>query len=271
MPPRPIYEAENLNPAYQLRYAWTAWPSRGPVPEPLADEAWRNLQTAWDSDGLRALEPTWSRDKIQILFSTTPDVNPVFLAARAKGRLDHAYRQAGQACEFSRKVGLRSVGENTRADVEQYIASQVSRASFADSQYQRSLEKFIVCDSTVLLAEPSETRSGRYWYNLHIVLVSADRAPFAEPELGLIRDRSLEIAAKKGHRISRLAVMPDHLHIALRGNLDHSPQEIALAFQNNLAFALGQNAVWKHTYYAGTFSEYDMDAIRTAKSSQRSG
>ena len=60
------------------------------------------------------------------------------------------------------------------------------------------------------LAEPSETNSGRYWYNLHIVLVTADRAPFvAESYLALIRDRSFEIAAENGHRIATLSVMPD--------------------------------------------------------------
>jgi len=38
--------------------------------------------------------------------------------------------------------------------------------------------------------------------------------------------------------------MPDHLHIALRGNIAQSPAEIALALMNNTAFAMGQNAIW---------------------------
>ena len=60
--------------------------------------------------------------------------------------------------------------------------------------------------------------------------------------------------------------MPDHLHAALCGNIQHSPQEIALAFQNNLAYALGQIKLWADTFYVGTFSEYDMWAIRRNKS-----
>ncbi len=43
---------------------------------------------------------------------------------------------------------------------------------------------------------------------------------------------------------------------------DQSPQEIALAFLNNLAFALGQKPIWQPSYYVGTFSEYNMDAVR---------
>ena len=56
--------------------------------------------------------------------------------------------------------------------------------------------------------------------------------------------------------------MPDHLHAALRGNQAHSPNEIVDALQNNLAFALGQARIWEASFYAGTFSEYNMEAIR---------
>jgi hypothetical protein len=56
--------------------------------------------------------------------------------------------------------------------------------------------------------------------------------------------------------------MPDHVHMALRGAIAHAPEEVALAFLNNLAFALGQCAFWESGYYAGTFSECDMDVVR---------
>ena len=60
--------------------------------------------------------------------------------------------------------------------------------------------------------------------------------------------------------------MPDHLHWSLRGNIAHSPTEIALGFQNNLAYALGQVRFLADTFYAGTFGEYDMRAIQRHKS-----
>ena len=56
--------------------------------------------------------------------------------------------------------------------------------------------------------------------------------------------------------------MPDHLHVALRGNIEHSAQEIALAFMNNLAYLLGSTPIWECGYYAGTFGEYDMRGVR---------
>lgn len=56
--------------------------------------------------------------------------------------------------------------------------------------------------------------------------------------------------------------MPDHLHVALRGRIENSPEEIGLSFLNNLAYALGRNRIWKDEYYVGTFSEYDVDTLR---------
>jgi len=56
--------------------------------------------------------------------------------------------------------------------------------------------------------------------------------------------------------------MPDHLHALVRGNPEHSPAEIVLAFQNNTAWKLGQVRFWQDTYYAGTTGEYTMRAVR---------
>ena len=59
--------------------------------------------------------------------------------------------------------------------------------------------------------------------------------------------------------IAALSVMPDHRHAALRGALAASPQEIALTFQNNIAYALGQNAIWQ----PNTTSERERSAKST--------
>jgi hypothetical protein len=121
----------------------------------------QEVTAAWETDGLRVLEPTWSSDKIQILFSTEPSVSPVFLATRAKGRLDYAYRRAGRPCEFRRKLAVRSVGDNVRVAVEQYIANQVSHSEHVDPRYRRSLEELTVSDPSVDLSAPTKTNSGQ--------------------------------------------------------------------------------------------------------------
>ncbi len=57
-------------------------------------------------------------------------------------------------------------------------------------------------------------------------------------------------------------VLPDHLHLAVRGAAAQSPEEIALSFLNNLAHVLDQRPWFAAGYYAGTFGEYSMAAVR---------
>jgi REP element-mobilizing transposase RayT len=263
MSPVPLYRAEQQKPAYHLRYAWTAWPSGDRFVGLPGADILSEVAPAWESDGLRVLETAWSEQSIQIAFSAKPGVAPVFLASRAKGRLQHALRAAGCPQDFSRKLAVRSIGDNRSDQVEEYIASQVDREAFADAAFAVKLRQFTVVDKSVDLSLPSESTRGRYWYNLHLVLVIDQRCRITDFEvLGLIRDTSFCVAQKKGYRIAALSLMPDHLHVALRGNIDHSPSEIALAFQNNTAYALGQKPIWAENFYVGTFSEYDMNAIR---------
>lgn len=222
----------------------------------------------WEEDGLRLLERYWSDERVQLTFSAKPEVSPVFLSGRVKGRLDHGLRRMATGFSgFSRKVSVTSVGHNCRPQVEAYIASQVDAARFADPSFQALMREFTFVDECVDLSLPTESAHGRYWYNLHLVLVTAERYRVADrARLATLRDWSLKIAAKKGYRISRLSVMPDHMHVALRGNIEQSPQAIALAFQNNLAYALGQVRIWTTTFYVGTFGEYDMWAVRGKES-----
>jgi len=264
MTPQPIYQAHNLRPAFSLRYTWTGWPSSGttfPATPPAA--LYDGLAPLWEGDGLRVLEPTWTERDVKITFSTKPNVSPVFLASRAKGRLQHALRTHGVTCKFSRKVSVRSIGENVDSEVERYIREQVDRSDYVAPQFRQFLEDLMVIDGSVDLSTPTESGSGRYWYNLHLVLVTQQRHHLrGEDALLKVREQCRGIVRKKGYLLSTLALLPEHLHVALRADIEQSPEDVALAFQNNLAYALGQNAVWKYTYYTGTFGEYDMDAIR---------
>jgi len=164
---------------------------------------------------------------------------------------------------FSRKVAFRGVGDNHTSDVENYIAQQVDKEQFVDPRFAAMLKRFTVTDETIALDQPSESNSGRYWYNLHVVLVVADRARLRhEADFAKLDRAIVGTAAKHHYQLAARAWLPDHLHVALRGNIAESPAEIALAFMNNTAFAMGQNAIWQHGFYTGTFSEYDVRALR---------
>jgi REP element-mobilizing transposase RayT len=260
----PLYASSDLHPAYQLRYGWSAWASGMLFPQPPAANLFEELKAQWETDGLRVLESKWTGKLIQITFSTKPDVSPILLASRAKGRLEYFWRtRAKTPVKFSRKVAVRSIGDNTREEVERYIARQVSKARFADPRFARLMSKFTVVDPSVDLSQPTETNSGRYWYNLHVVLVVEERFwIFDEALLGAIGDCCCRVAAERGYRISVRSVMPDHVHLAVRGNVSESPEDMALALLNNLAVAMGQSRWWSGNYYAGTFSEYNLNAVR---------
>ena len=196
------------------------------------------------------------------MLSASPIISPVMLAQRVKGRLDHAIRQAKLTLSFSLKLAVRSVGENRRVDVERYIQEQVRRERFADPNFERKLKSFSIVNADVDLAEPTASARGRYWYNLHLVLVTEFRHRMTDfDQLALLRDTCNRIAVKKGFAISTLSLMPDHLHIALRGNIEQSPAEIGRCFQNNLAYVV-EDRLWMDGFYVGTFGEYNMDAVR---------
>ena len=138
-----------------------------------------------------------------------------------------------------------------------------------DPVFAEKMEELILVDPSVDLSAPTSSGRGMYWYNLHLVLGVRERWRIADLDrLKKIRDGASRIAAKKGYGISTLSVMLDHLHVALRGDHRQSPLEIALAFQNNLAYLLGQ-ALWAESFYTGTFSEYSMRAVRRARTAVR--
>jgi REP element-mobilizing transposase RayT len=263
MLPEPLYRAADLRPAYQLRYGWTGWPSHPPFPTDLLARVLPDLAPEWETDGLRVLEASPTAEQVQLTLSATPQVAPVTLAGRVKGRLQHHCRRQGTPIDFSRKLAVRSVGDATRAQVETYIRNQVPKEALADERFRRMLASCTVVRPEVDLSRPTETNSGRYWYNLHLVLVVSERYRIGEAAtLTQIRDTVLRVCAKKGYAASTVAVLPDHLHLALRGAVEQAPEAIALAFLNNLAYTLGQRPWWQAGYYAGTFGEYGMAAVR---------
>ena len=71
------------------------------------------------------------------------------------------------------------------------------------------------------------------------------------------------VARKHGYQLSAVSVMPDHIHMAVKGVPAKSPEKIVLEFQNNTVWKLGQTMIWKPNYYAGTVGEYTMQAVRS--------
>jgi hypothetical protein len=56
--------------------------------------------------------------------------------------------------------------------------------------------------------------------------------------------------------------LSDHVHLTLGCAIGESPEAVGLTYLNNLACAHGMQALFRHSYYVGTFGEYDLEAIR---------
>ncbi|MFH0909026.1 MAG: transposase [bacterium] len=255
-----LYTATNLRPVSRLHYAWTGWPTEGTTLPPLSNlDA---LATAWQTDGFRLLAHDANASRVMLTFESDANVSPSVLAQRVKGRLNNTLRLAGTPASFSRKVSVRTLGENISDIVEDYLRDQLKHIDLVDDRYRQLLAEAALEDPTVSLADPAETDSGRYWNNLHVVLVTADRYRVGRPDVVHgIRDRALAAAREIGLAIRAIAVMPDHLHVALRSSPALSPLEVGIALQNATAKAMGCR-LWQYGFYVGTFSEYGLDVVR---------
>ncbi len=244
-------------------YNWTGWiDDNSSFPENISENL-SSISPYWKKDGIRLLEHRIRNNAIFATISTKPFLSPVLICSRLKGRIQHSARENDHPIRFSRKLSLRSIGESKSAEVAGYIAKQAAREDLADERYREILQKYTEVDKSIDLATPQHTKSGMYWYNLHLVLVVSGRYHIQNEEnLEKLKTCSFRIAAKKGYEIKALSVMPDHLHVALRGNIGQSPEEIALSFQNNLAYIMGMLYFWEFNYYVGTFGEYDMGVVR---------
>ena len=257
--PDPIYTSDNCNePAYQLNWSYSLFWHEAPK-----DAAWLEpLQAATEKDGIRILQHEFA-DKLvsQFLVSTRPDIAPQLIAQRLKGRLQNLLKETAPSA-FQRNYSIRSIGSANRATIAEYLQGQLDHHPSADERVTERLQELQIHNADVDLSQPSQTSHAIYWYNLHLVLVNDGRyrEVHAEP-LQALHDMIEKASAAKTHGLSRAAILPDHIHLALRCRIDESPESVAVSYLNNLAFALGMKQVFRFGYYVGTFGEYDLGAI----------
>jgi REP element-mobilizing transposase RayT len=258
--PDPLYTVHNVTPAFQLRWSLALFTTKQ-IP-PL--DSWRDpLKAVVEKDAVRILEAKFQPPNVWLfLLSTTPPVSPPAIVKSVKGRLQHLIRSTSPEA-FRRNFSLTSLGDASRDVIEEYVAKQLGHHRMADERVQERLAQFQLVFPDVDLSKPLFSSHGRYMFNLHLVLVNSERwREIRESELATTRDMFVNAATSKRHRLSRLSIQPDHLHATLGCNVNASPQEVALAYMNNLSYAHGMRPVFQNSYYVGTFGEYDIGAVR---------
>ena len=254
----PIYAGDNCNFAYQLRWAVSIFWQR-----PVADSLWFSaFEESLKKDEIRILSWRWlGDDGMQFAVSTLPTASPVFIIQRIKGRVQYAVKEHAPKA-LRAHYAVRSYGTQEREIIEAYIAKQPSKHPMAAPRSQQIFEELVFVDSNVDLSIAQKTEHGDIWYNLHLVLVHVDRWRDVDAER-LMRTQSiiLRCVKQKEWRLSRCAILADHLHLALGCQLTEAPQQVVLALMNNIAWVYGMKAILCHSAFLGTFSEYDQRAV----------
>jgi REP element-mobilizing transposase RayT len=255
----PIYTPHNLEPAYQLNWGLTLFWRQAAIP----DDKWLGaLQKATEADGVRVLKHhVTPSGNSQFFVSTKPCVPPKELLRSVKGRLQHELQQQVPKA-FQRNNCLRSIGAVTREVIDAYVANQLGHHRMADPEVQQRLARFQRFYPDIDLKQQVFSSHGKYWYNLHIVMVNAERwMEIRESSLKKLLDMVERAARKHQHRLSRAALLPDHVHLTLGCEIDQSPEEVAIGYLNNCAYVYGMKPVYRFSYYVGTFGEYDRGAV----------
>ncbi len=258
--PEPLYTSANCKPAFELRWSLALFSTC----DLLSSEAWLpDLRKVVEVDGVRILEFQDShRPVLHFLLSTQPTIAPPQIVKSVKGRLQHLIRSSSPGA-FRRNFPLSSVGEVRQEVIENYVASQLGHHRMVDDRVQKRLAAFQLGFPEVDLSGPIFSSHGRYLFNLHLVLVHDGRwCEVREDRLMKTRDMILGVAKKKQHRLSRAAILADHVHLTIGCTIEETPEAVVLTYMNNLAYAHGMEPLFCHSYYVGTFGTYDLNAIR---------
>jgi hypothetical protein len=258
--PNPIYTPDNVRVAYELRWSVAIfW--KQPAPSPTS---WlQPLQNATEPDGVRVLEHRFTKDSVsQFLVSSKPHVAPAQSLRSVKGRLQYLVRGILPKA-FRRNYSIKSLGSANQKAVEAYVAGQVQHHPMADPRVEAILEPLQFADSKLDLSLPRRSSHGEFIYNLHFVAVHQDRfVEVHQDALRRTRDRLLAVALKKGHLLSRIGLLADHVHWTAGCGIDEAPLAVGLGYLNNIAHAHGMVPLFQFSFYAGTFGPYDMNAVR---------
>ncbi len=157
---------------------------------------------------------------------------------------------------------IRSFGTQEREVIEAYIAKQPQHHPMAAEHSQQVLNELMYVDPLMDLTIKQTTNHGDYWYNLHLVLVNEGRWRNVDRDkLAEVRNMTVMWASTKKLRLSRCALLADHMHLAVGCHMELAPEEIVLSLMNNVAWVYGMRPVLSFSAFVGTFGEYDQRAI----------
>lgn len=256
----PLYTPENCEAAYQLNWSLSLF---GTIDFPSEDDWLDKLRKATEPDGVRILECQSSGANVmQFLVSTRPPLSPSEIVRSVKGRWQYILRDQFPSA-FRRNYRIDSVGAANADVLYQYVAGQNEKHPMADPRVQERLIALQFHDPAIELPAVQTGNYGQFVNALQVVIETEGGWNEIRPDvLTGSRDMIIRAASKKQWRLSRIGLLSNHIHILLGADVTESPESIALSLMNNLASVQEMKAVFRFSYYAGTFGGYDRAAVR---------
>ena len=254
----PIYTPSNCEFAFQLRWGLTIfWHTA------VDENIWfEPLVSRLEPEGIRILSWRWMRTKVsQFGVSTLPHVSP----ERVVNLVQHNLQLATQdisANSLRPNFCIRSYGTQERKIVEAYVAKQPSHHPVASPSTQEFFESIVVENNNVDLSRAKRVRFGVYWFNLHIALVHLERWRCGKRDFVIAtRDIVTKSCQKKSWQLSRLSLVPDHLHMSIGCSFQETPSDVVLSLMNNIAWVHDMKPLLCYSAFMGTFGEYDQRSV----------
>ena len=244
----------------KIYFSWTARWKQNQLPIPLSKFTRTELRSKWEAEGIELLSLKFSEDRAFVVIASYPDLSPEFLAQRCKGRLDHALRRyLPEFGGFDRTFYLRTLGQNTREIVQNYIHDQVDASNLVDPLFRKRLKELRFCSRAY---SPSlNAHAAVYDLFYHVILVTGGRYRMGCKEAEDVFSALLDGARVAKNEMFEISVMPDHVHMLLGGSSERSPESIVAGLKKESGLILRRTAFWSGGGYIGSVGPY---RLRTA-------
>jgi REP element-mobilizing transposase RayT len=259
MAPQALYTSSNCSAAYQLNWSLSVF---GEVPFPPYALNLENLNAALAKDQVKLLESHVRADNVvQFFLSSRPETRPSEIVRVVKGRWAYLSRST-QPIQLRRNYRITSVGSAKNDVVDAYVSRQPQRHAMVDPRVQKMIESLQYRDESLVLPVPRRNHYGESIVAYHLVVeTEGNWHDVREAALTGYRNAVVAVGRKQNWPVARIGLVCNHMHILLGAGVGEAPAEIALSILNNLAYTQEMKAIFKFSYYIGTFGKYDLGAI----------
>ena len=259
MSSNPLYLPTNTTAAYQLNWSLSVF---GKVSLPTPQACIEPLRESVARDDLKILEFLHRPPNVVLFFvSSQPHTSPSQIIRSIKGRWQNISRPLEQI-DFRRNYRISAVGTAKSEVLDAYVQKQPMRHPMADPKVQSMIETLQFHSNQVDLTAVMRSSHGEYRYGLHIVIESESDWHEARADvLQSFRAAIIDTCAKREWRLARIGLLSNHFHVLVGPRIDDSPSDVAMAFMNGMADSQGMRPLFRFSFFAGTFGEYDRGAI----------